>query len=136
MLDFESCQSLEKLVLDREACGSALSLAEGIELREDPILPLELMQQGDQAFFPALAHQAVVPPGSLLSRTSDRPQHAGGVAQTGRQGCHPEGLSGWSRSLLPSRRSPSDPSPLAEALREIMEAEARRFGMEKLPDLP
>ena len=30
MLDFESCQSLEKLVLDNEACGMALRLVRGI----------------------------------------------------------------------------------------------------------
>jgi trimethylamine---corrinoid protein Co-methyltransferase len=30
MLDFESCQSLEKLVLDNEVCGMALRLARGI----------------------------------------------------------------------------------------------------------
>ncbi|MDZ7263283.1 MAG: trimethylamine methyltransferase family protein [candidate division KSB1 bacterium] len=33
MLDFESCQSLEKLVIDNEICGMALRLARGIELR-------------------------------------------------------------------------------------------------------
>lgn len=33
MLDFESCQSLEKLVLDNEACGMALRLVEGISDR-------------------------------------------------------------------------------------------------------
>lgn len=30
MLDFESCQSLEKLILDNEACGMALRLVQGI----------------------------------------------------------------------------------------------------------
>ena len=41
MLDFESCQSLEKLVLDHEIVGMALRLTAGIELRDDPIaLPL------------------------------------------------------------------------------------------------
>jgi trimethylamine--corrinoid protein Co-methyltransferase len=30
MLDFESCQSLEKLVLDDEACGMALRLVRGV----------------------------------------------------------------------------------------------------------
>ncbi|KPL23939.1 MAG: hypothetical protein AMJ75_04995 [Phycisphaerae bacterium SM1_79] len=35
MLDFESCQSLEKLVLDNEICGMALRLIEGIEAKED-----------------------------------------------------------------------------------------------------
>jgi trimethylamine--corrinoid protein Co-methyltransferase len=41
MLDFESCQSLEKLVIDNEICGMALRLAKGVEQRDDPLaLPL------------------------------------------------------------------------------------------------
>ena len=40
MLDFESCQSLEKLVLDNEICGMVFRLTEGIEPKEDfPSLP-------------------------------------------------------------------------------------------------
>jgi trimethylamine--corrinoid protein Co-methyltransferase len=40
MLDFESCFSLEKLVVDNEICGMALRLARGIEPKEDfPALP-------------------------------------------------------------------------------------------------
>jgi trimethylamine--corrinoid protein Co-methyltransferase len=35
MLDFERCQSLEKLVLDNEICGMALRLVRGIEARGD-----------------------------------------------------------------------------------------------------
>jgi len=35
MLDFESCLSLEKLVVDNEICGMALRLIAGIEPRED-----------------------------------------------------------------------------------------------------
>jgi trimethylamine--corrinoid protein Co-methyltransferase len=35
MLNFESCQSLEKLVLDNEICGMALRMARGIVARED-----------------------------------------------------------------------------------------------------
>lgn len=37
MLDFESCQSLEKLVIDNEICGMSLRLAAGIEQRDDPL---------------------------------------------------------------------------------------------------
>ena len=37
MLDFESCQSLEKLVLDNEICMMARRLTAGIELRDDPV---------------------------------------------------------------------------------------------------
>ena len=50
LLDFESCQSLEKLVLDHETCGLALRLARGIEIRDEPIaLPLleEAIEEGD-----------------------------------------------------------------------------------------
>jgi trimethylamine--corrinoid protein Co-methyltransferase len=35
MMDFESCQSLEKLVIDNEICGMAYRLIEGIAQRED-----------------------------------------------------------------------------------------------------
>ena len=35
MLNFESCQSLEKLVLDSEICGMALRMVKGIEARGD-----------------------------------------------------------------------------------------------------
>ena len=41
MLDFESCQSLEKLVLDNEVCGMVYRLIDGIEPKDDfPALPL------------------------------------------------------------------------------------------------
>lgn len=37
MLDFESCQSLEKLVIDNEICGMALRLIQGVTQRDDPM---------------------------------------------------------------------------------------------------
>jgi trimethylamine--corrinoid protein Co-methyltransferase len=37
MLDFESCQSLEKLVIDNEICGMAYRLMESIAQRDEPI---------------------------------------------------------------------------------------------------
>jgi len=37
MLDFETCQSPEKLVMDDEVCGMAYRLISGIAQREDPI---------------------------------------------------------------------------------------------------
>jgi len=48
MLDFESCQSLEKLVLDNEICGMSLRLIKGIEPKEDfPSQPIfqELLEE-------------------------------------------------------------------------------------------
>jgi trimethylamine--corrinoid protein Co-methyltransferase len=41
MIDFESCISLEKLVIDNEVCGMLFRMLEGIEPKEDfPALPL------------------------------------------------------------------------------------------------
>lgn len=37
MMDFESCQSLEKLVIDNEIAGMALRLIKGVTQRDDPI---------------------------------------------------------------------------------------------------
>jgi len=37
MMNFESCQSLEKLVIDNEICGMAYRLIEGISQRDEPI---------------------------------------------------------------------------------------------------
>ena len=48
MLDFESCFSLEKLVVDNEICGMALRMIRGIEPKEDfPARPIfeELLQE-------------------------------------------------------------------------------------------
>ena len=45
MLDFESCQSPEKLVLDNEACAMALRAVQGVERREDPIA-LDVIRDG------------------------------------------------------------------------------------------
>jgi trimethylamine---corrinoid protein Co-methyltransferase len=45
MLDFESCQSLEKLVLDNEACAMALRAVRGIERREE-VMALDVIREG------------------------------------------------------------------------------------------
>lgn len=37
MMDFESCQSLEKLVIDNEICRMVYRMIEGISCREDPL---------------------------------------------------------------------------------------------------
>ncbi|TKJ38404.1 hypothetical protein CEE37_12860 [candidate division LCP-89 bacterium B3_LCP] len=43
MMDFESCQSLEKLMLDHEVCGMAYRLLNGISRRDD-LMALPLLQ--------------------------------------------------------------------------------------------
>jgi len=76
MLDFESCQSLEKLVLDHEICGMALRLASGISLRAVTCTP------------PIIPHPATATPivaiVVLLSSGTDKPRkHRGGSRTSG-----------------------------------------------------
>ena len=37
MMNFESCQSLEKLIIDNEICGMAYRIAEGVSQRDEPL---------------------------------------------------------------------------------------------------
>ncbi|MGA2360985.1 MAG: trimethylamine methyltransferase family protein [Candidatus Aminicenantales bacterium] len=54
MLDFESCQSLEKLAIDNEICGMVYRLVAGIAQREDPIALDKF--EGFKADFQFLSH--------------------------------------------------------------------------------
>ena len=92
MHDFESCQSLEKLVLDHEICGLTLRLTRGIELRDDPIA-LSILAEGIEAkeFLSLCSHLQVVPGRGLLSRQCHRSGHPGRMGGVGAQECGGEG---------------------------------------------
>lgn len=136
MLDFESCQSLEKLVLDNELCGMALRLARGIEPRDDfPALPRfeELLAEGhlliskhtrrhlrEEHYFP----------GPVIDRANrSRWQEEGGLSLDARArrevAAH---LAAYTPSRLPAETK-------AELIR-LMTAEASRFGLDRLPERP
>jgi len=134
MLDFESCQSLEKLVLDNEICGLSLRLGRGIEPRED---------------FPALPHfQELLKEGHLLisphTRKYLKEEHyfpGPAIDRANLSRWKEEGSRGlWERAHAEVEKRVSDPvpSPLsADAVRAMKErtaAEARRHGADRLPD--
>jgi trimethylamine--corrinoid protein Co-methyltransferase len=56
MLEFESCQSIEKLVIDDEICGVALRIAKGFEVNEDTMAVEELKGRGKKGSFMSLPH--------------------------------------------------------------------------------
>ena len=134
MLDFESCQSPEKLVLDNEICGMAFRLIEGIEPKEDfPALPLlqELLEEEhllisehsrrylrEEHFFP----------GPVIDR-ANRPrwEAEGGLSLEERAHHEVEELL---NSYEPSRLPEGDKEELAR----LMEEEARRWGQDALPE--
>lgn len=135
MLDFESCQSLEKLVLDNEICGMAHRLVSGIELRDDPIA-LPLIRAGlEKKEFLSLPHtskwfrkEAYFPHEVIDRSTLEEWEKDGSMDAAKRASTRVAELLGK-----------HTPEPLDESVREhlveLMEREANRAGMEKLPAL-
>jgi trimethylamine--corrinoid protein Co-methyltransferase len=133
MLNFESCQSLEKLVLDNEICGMTLRLARGIEPAEDfPALPRfqELVAQGHLLISKHtrryLRDQHYIP-GPVIDRANGpRWLEEGGLTLGERAHREVERLLA---AHVPSRLNRS----VKDELTRLMQAEAQRHGMETLP---
>ena len=133
MLDFESCQSLEKLVVDNEICGMTYRLLRGIEAREDfPALPLfeELRREKHLLIADHTRRhlrEEITFPGAVI----DRANRARWL-KAGR-------LTLWERAAREASRliqgyTPSRlPQETKLELTRLMTQEAQRHGMEALP---
>jgi trimethylamine--corrinoid protein Co-methyltransferase len=133
MLDFESCQSLEKLVLDNEICAMSYRLLAGIEPREDfPALPIfqELLAEKHLLISDhtrRYLRQEILFPGPVIDRaTRARWIKDGRVTLRERAAREVARLIG---QYQPSRLADDKKSELAR----LMEGEARRHGMPGLP---
>ena len=133
MLDFESCFSLEKLVLDNEICGLALRVLQGIEPKDDfPALERfqELMEEGHLLIskhtrrYLREEHHF---PGPVIDRANrSRWQEEGGTTLADR--AHAE-----AERLIAEYEAPPLSDDVRAELTKLMLAEARRFGMDSLP---
>ena len=133
MLDFESCQSLEKLVLDNEICGMSLRMVKGIEAREDfPSLPRfeELLKDKHLLISEHTLRylkEEFYFPGPVIDRaTRTRWQEEGNVSLRDRAHSEVEKLIS---EHVPCRL----PESTKKELTKLMDAEARRCGMDRLP---
>lgn len=134
MIDYESCQSLEKLVLDNEMCGMTYRLIEGITPKEDfPALGIfqELLREKhlliadhtlryrDREFFV---------PGPAIDRANRSRWQAQGspnlAQRTNRE------VQKLINDYQPSRL----PNEVKKELIKLMESEARRYGQDHLPE--
>jgi trimethylamine--corrinoid protein Co-methyltransferase len=133
MMDFESCQSLEKLVLDDEICAMVARLRRGIEPRDDfPSRPLfeELLREGHLLIADHTRRhlrEEIHLPGPVIERASlGRWREEGETTLGSRAAAEVERLIGeWTPSRLPDTAK--------TALRERMGAAARAAGLETLP---
>ncbi|MEJ2720088.1 MAG: trimethylamine methyltransferase family protein [bacterium] len=136
MLDFVSCQSLEKLVLDNEICAMAQRLLEGIAFRED------------SAGFDALRDFADSANRSFMTTEhtrrffKDEVYYPSEVIDRGTQGDWERSgsLQSSDRAHAKVRRLLDDPAlsmaagDLIDELESIMTADANTHGLDRLPE--
>lgn len=132
MLDFESCQSLEKLVLDNEICGMVIRMIKGIQPKEDfPSIPRfeELLKEKQlliSAHTRRYLREEFYFPGPVIDRANRRRwQEEGSLTLLERAHIEVEKLI---EDYEPSRL----PDSTKKELTKLMEGEAHRYGMENL----
>jgi trimethylamine--corrinoid protein Co-methyltransferase len=136
MMDFESCQSYEKLVIDAEIIGMAKRLIAGIEARDDPIALSLIRKLGHRAEYLAEPHtrkwfrKEQYIPSEVIDRGS-----LDSWKQKGSKSAFERASDRVDRVLASFEPSPIS-SELRDELRNIATKAAKKFGMDKLPPLP
>jgi len=133
MLDFESCFSLEKLVTDNEICRMLARMNRGIEPREDfPSQPHfeELLSEGHLLISDhtrKYLREEILFPGPVIDRANrSRWIEEGSLSLETRAGHEVEKIIAEHPEAVP------DPDIRSELTR-LMQAEAGKHGMDKLP---
>jgi trimethylamine--corrinoid protein Co-methyltransferase len=136
MMDFESCQSFEKLVIDAEIIGMAKRLIAGVEARDEPIALGVMRELGHRADYLGQLHtlkwfgEEQYIPSSVIDRGSLEGWRKRGAK------------TAWERAKdrVDQLLAKYEPSPMSEDLRGELRAitleAAQRFGMDELPPLP
>ncbi len=132
MLDFESCQSLEKLVIDDEICAMIYRLLDGVAGREDILGADTLAQAGPDRPFLALPHtRKWYRAEHIFPRLADRDTYEAWAAQ-GRKPMARRAAEDVERRLA-GHVVPALDEALDRELRRIMESYAKAGGVECLP---
>ncbi len=136
MIDFENCQSLEKLVLDNEMCGMAFRLIDGVTPRDDfPALPIfrELLKEKHLLIADhTMRHRnkEIFSPGPAIERANRQRWQQQGATDTNAR------LHDEVNRLLKAYQPSKLPETTKKDLVKLMETEARRHGQDRLPLTP
>ena len=136
MLDFESCLSLEKLVLDNEICGMSQRLIAGIEPKEDfPAMRIfrELLKEKHLLISEHTRRHLKTEhffPGPVIDRARRSRWEEKGSLTLG-QRAHRE-----VDKLLENYQPPDLPKDVKKELTKLMTKEAHRHDQNNLPHLP
>ena len=136
MLEFESCQSLEKLAIDDEICGMARRLVQGIQPRGEPLaedLRGELAGGGHFLTSPATLQwlrSEIAFPSPLIDRLPRQTWQA--------EGSQP--ITARARQRVRALLAQHQPKPLADEVRrrllDIVSHDAAQHGLARLPVIP
>jgi trimethylamine--corrinoid protein Co-methyltransferase len=136
MMDYESCLSYEKLVVDAEIIGMAKRLIAGIDGRQTPIALHIVQELGHKAGYLGHPHtkkwfrEELYFPSEVIDRDTLEAWEKKGAKST------------WERAQdrVDSLLRQYQPSPMSDEvkkeLRDLTTRAANRAGMRKLPDLP
>jgi trimethylamine---corrinoid protein Co-methyltransferase len=135
MLDFESCFSLEKLIVDNEICGMTLRAIKGIEPKEDfPSQPIfeELLTEKHlliSEYTRRYLKEEDYFPGPVINRANRaRWEEEGSLTLHERAQSEVKKII---RFHQPTRLSET----IRRELKKLMETEAHRYGMTSLPEI-
>jgi len=136
MLDFESCLSFEKLVIDAEMIGMVKRFVRGIVARDDPIAVTLMQKSGHKGNFLALPHtrkwyrEEQYLPSEVIDRASFEGWKSRGEKTTFER----------ARDRVEKLMTTYQPNTVSEEQRKELRAvtldAARKFGMNSLPPLP
>ena len=133
MLEFESCQSLEKLVIDNEICGMAYRLINGVNCQSEALKGVELLKkEGHKANFLSSGHtvewfrKEQYIPSKIIDRTTRQSykEDVRNIFERAKEEVH---------SILSKHKPEPIPVEKSQELTRIMEINAKKWGMKRLP---
>ncbi|MFQ5978490.1 MAG: trimethylamine methyltransferase family protein [Candidatus Heimdallarchaeota archaeon] len=127
MLDFESCQSLEKLVVDNEIAGMALRLVRGIEPREENLMEVFSDLVSSESLL-SHAHtlkwfrKEFIFPDKVINRAASKETKDTKIRASKRV-----------KQLLEMKKPDLPSEGITKSLNQIATEEAKKFGVTELP---
>jgi trimethylamine--corrinoid protein Co-methyltransferase len=135
MMDFESCFSLEKLVIDHEIIGMARRLVRGMDCSEDPLATAIIQQVGHKGNFLATKHtlgwfqKELFMPSAVIDRDTRQAWEEKG-ARDATQRAHER-----VEELIATYEPRELPPEVIRELEDITLQAAKAAGLDKLPSL-
>jgi len=134
MMNFESCQSLEKLIIDNEICGMAYRVIEGISQRDEPIAKNLFEGFTASSQFLSMPHtRKWYRAEHTFPRIIDRDTYDA-WASLGKKSIAERASDEVERLLKGNPPSLLEKQVVGE-LKKIMTADARRYGISSLPEI-